>query len=74
MKRNRRLDSLVKQALKASVKDGKILDAKVSEFAKAFGKLHRPEAIYVLSGYVKLLKMEQEKSTLTINASTPLNQ
>jgi F-type H+-transporting ATPase subunit delta len=74
MKRNRRLDSLVKQALNSSIKNGKIADEKVTQFSKTFAQLHRPEAIYALSRFLKLLKMEEDKRTLTVQSSTPLSK
>lgn len=72
MKRNKRLDPIIDQAVKSSFKDGRLLDSQAEKIMKTFKGLSKVEAIYLTSGYLKRLKRELAKHTLVIESATPL--
>src|SRR2546428_12992257 len=73
MKRNRHLDPIIAQAIKASFKEGKLIDSQVERLMTSFKKLPQTEAIYLFSGFLKGLKREIAKSTLTVESAVPLS-
>jgi F0F1-type ATP synthase delta subunit len=74
MKRIKKLDPIIEKAVKASVKEGKILEPEVKKILATFKKLPNVEAIYLMSGYAKGLKREQAKSTLILESAIPLTE
>src|SRR5258708_3456454 len=74
MKKNRHLDPIIKQAVDASFKDGKIVESQVTMLVNSFKKLSRMEAIYLVSGFLKGLKRELAKHTLIIESAIPLSK
>ena len=74
MKRMKHLDPLITQALKASFKDGKLLEPEAQRLVSAFKKLPKSEAIYLLSEYLKGLKRELAFHELEIESAIELSQ
>lgn len=73
MKKNKHLDPIIDQAIKGSFKDGKLMDSQVERLMTTFKKLPRTEAIYLVSGFLKGLKREVAKTTLTVESAIPLS-
>ncbi len=73
MKRLKYIDPIVTQAVKASFKDGKISELQVNKLMNIFKRLTRDEEIYLVSGYLKGLKRELAKQTLTVESAIPLS-
>jgi F0F1-type ATP synthase delta subunit len=74
MKKNKHLDPIITQALKASFKDGKILESQVVKLMNIFKRLSKTEAVYLVSGYLKSIKIELAKHTLVIESVIPLSK
>ena len=68
MKKNKKLDKIVAQALSAAIKGDKIDAAKANSFVQSFKKLSLEEAVYALNTYKKGLQDFENKHTLTIYA------
>src|SRR5690349_7083069 len=68
MKKNKKLDKIVTQALAASVKGDKIDTGKVNSLTQSFKKLGLEEAIYALNAYKKGLQKFEAQRTLTVYA------
>ncbi len=74
MKKNKRLDPIIEKAIKASFKEGRLMEVQVLRLVNTFKKLPRTEAIYLVSGYLKNLKRELAKSTLVVESAIPLSK
>jgi F0F1-type ATP synthase delta subunit len=74
MKKNKKLDKIVVQALTASIKGEKVDAAKVNSFVQNFKKLNLEEAVYALNAYKKGLQSFEDQHTMTIYAPVELAQ
>jgi len=72
MKKNKKLDKIIAQAVTASIKGSNIDQAKVASFSKSFKSLTITDAIYALTQYKKGLADFISKHTLTISAPVEL--
>lgn len=72
MIKNRKLDSLIKQALVQSVDKGKLMEPQIKAFTKSFSTLSRGQAIYCLSKYLKLLTKKMTSNVLEIETPVRL--
>lgn len=72
MKKNKRLNLVIEQAVKISFKDGKLREIQVKKLVNTFKQLRQTEAIYVISGYLTGLKSELAKHTLIVESAIPL--
>lgn len=73
MKKNKKLKELVQKMADVSFKDGKLLDLKARNYLKDIKKLPTSESIYILSEYLKALKIMKLQTTLIIESATPLS-
>jgi F-type H+-transporting ATPase subunit delta len=71
MKINKQLKKQIDLAVRASFKDSKLDEKKALEFTKLFKQL--PEAVLALSWYLKGIKRELGKTTLTIESTVDLS-
>jgi F-type H+-transporting ATPase subunit delta len=72
MKLNKQLKKQIDLAVRASFEDSQIDEKKVLVFTNLFKQL--PEAILALTEYLKGIKRELNKTTLTIESSVELTQ
>ncbi len=63
---------MVNQAVKTSFKNGKLDQTAVKKFTSLFKQLEDAEAIFSLTHYLKGLKLETEKYTLSIESKEKL--
>lgn len=73
MKKNKRLDPIIDQAVKASFKDGRLLELQTEKLAVIFKKLPLTDAIYLTQGFLKAIKREAGKHTLVVESVIPLS-
>lgn len=73
MKGKRHLLKLMRKMAENSFKNGQILDIKVKDYLKEIKKLPLAEAIFLLKGYLKALKMLKQRSTLVIETAMLLS-
>ena len=71
MKISKQLKKQIDLAVRASFKDSKLDEKKALEFTKLFKQL--PESVLALSAYLKGIKRELGKTTLTIESSVELS-
>jgi F0F1-type ATP synthase delta subunit len=72
MKKNRKLDKIISQAVSASIKGSTIDASKVASFSKSFKSLNLTDAVYALTQYKKGLENFINKHTVTISAPVEL--
>lgn len=72
MKKNRKLDKVISQAVSASIKGSTIDASKVASFSKSFKSLSLTDTVYALTQYKKGLAEFINKHTLTISAPVEL--
>lgn len=65
---------IVDQAVKAVFIDGKLSESKALKAIKVFKSRPRFESITLLSSFLKGIKREQERTTLVVEAATPLTK
>lgn len=73
MKKNKRLESIVKKLVKSSFKNEKITESSVVRAIKFLKSLPGTESIYALSEFLKGLKREERQHTLVIETSGSLS-
>lgn len=73
MKKNKKLDKAIKQALKASFKNGQLNEPKAKAFIKIFSSLNRPDARYCLTHFLAGLRKTIAAHTLLIESSARLS-
>jgi F-type H+-transporting ATPase subunit delta len=73
MKINKETRQLSKQLLRASVVDGKLDSARISSLVKSLIEKKPRHYIQVLEAYQRLLRLEVEKRTATIETATELS-
>jgi F0F1-type ATP synthase delta subunit len=74
MKKNKHLDPIIAQAVKASFKDGKLIESQAGKLVKIFKKLPKNEAIYLISSYLKGLRREMAFHELVLESAIPLSK
>jgi F-type H+-transporting ATPase subunit delta len=72
MKINKETRQLSKQLLRASFVDGRLESSRVSSLVKALIEKKPRHYIHVLEAYKRLLRLEVEKRTATIETATQL--
>jgi F0F1-type ATP synthase delta subunit len=72
MKKNKKLDKIITQAVEASIKNGAIDQTKVTQFTKNFKSFSLEDAVYSLKKYQKGLQNFISQHTMTIFAATEL--
>jgi F0F1-type ATP synthase delta subunit len=72
MKKNKKLDKIVAQALASSIKEDNLDSAKIKRLTEDFKKLPLEDAVYALSTFKKGLQSFEDKHTLTISAPVEL--
>lgn len=71
--KNKQITKLVDQLMKTSFKeDGEVMSDKINEHVKTLKDLPIPQSIMALSEYMRRIKSEVQKSTLTIESVVPL--
>lgn len=73
MKKDKRLQKLVKKLVELSFKDGKMVESQVTKAIKSLKSLPRYQAIAALSEYLKELKRLERIHTVFIETSIPLS-
>jgi len=73
MKINKETRQLAKELLRASFVDGKLNDARVSSLIKSLIEKKPRHYIQALEAYKRLLRLEMEKRTATIETATELS-
>lgn len=73
MKKSKLLQKTIKRLVEASFKDGKILESQVIKSIKILKSLSKPEAIWTLTEYLKLLKKSERAYTMYLETSIPLS-
>jgi len=72
MKINKETRQLSKELLRASMVDGKLDSSRISSLVKALIEKKPRHSIQVLEAYQRLLRLEVEKRTATIETATEL--
>lgn len=72
MKKNKKLDKIIAQAVTASIKGATIDESKVAQFSKSFKTLNLEDALYTLTRYKKGLIDFINQHTITISAPVEL--
>jgi F-type H+-transporting ATPase subunit delta len=73
MKINKETRQLSRQLLRASVVDGKLDSGRISSLVKSLIEKKPRHYIHVLEAYQRLLRLEVEKRTATIETATELS-
>lgn len=74
MKNRKQIRNVVDKAVKASFKDGKLIEIRAINFMKLFKAQPRMEAIKLLSEFLKRLKMVMNSTTLVVESVIPLSK
>lgn len=74
MKNKKQIRTIINKAIKASFKDGKLLELKALNFANFFKAQPRVEAIELLSEFLRRLKIEMNATALVIESVIPLSK
>lgn len=74
MKNKKQIRTIINKAIKASFKDGKLLELKALNFANFFKAQPRVEAIELLSEFLRRLKIEMNATVLVIESVIPLSK
>ncbi|MBI2011528.1 F0F1 ATP synthase subunit delta [Candidatus Daviesbacteria bacterium] len=73
IKKNKRLLNLVRKAVDASFKDGKLQEKKAKDLIVDFKKLDKAQAIFALKEYLRGLKRMVNKNTLIVESAISLS-
>ncbi len=71
MKR-KQIQKIVELAVKGVLTDGKLSESKVIKVIKVFKSRPKSESIALISTFLKAIKREQERTTLIVEAASPL--
>ncbi len=74
MKKNKKLDKAIKQAVRASFKNSNLDEPRVKTFVKIFSSLNVLDARYCLRNYLNKLRTEINSRTLIIESPVPLSK
>src|SRR5258708_6252385 len=74
MKKNKKLDKIVQQAINASIKGNTLDTARANRLAQNFKKLILEDAVYALTAFKKGLSNFEAQHTLTVSAPIELPQ
>lgn len=75
MKKDRQLSNFIAKLVITSFdKEGNLIEKNVHEYIKALRTLPRTKALQALSLYLKLLRLELEKYTLTVESNLKLTE
>lgn len=74
MKYRKRIEIILDKAIKASFKDGRLMEAKAISFVKIFKAQGGAEAIELLSEFLKRVKREIDSTTMVVESVIPLTK
>lgn len=74
MKYRKQIKTLVDKVIKASFKDGRLIEARAINFVKLFKAQPRMEAIKLLSEFLKRVRIEMNSTTLLVESVIPLSK
>lgn len=74
MKNRKQIKSIVNQAIKASFKDGQLIEKNAFRFVKLFSAQSSIEAIKLLSEYLKRVKSVSSFTTMVVESVVPLSK
>jgi len=73
MKTRKQIRNIVGKAIKASFKDGKVIEKKALGFVKLFSAQPRIEAIELLMNFLKRIKLGVNSTTMVVESIVPLS-
>lgn len=73
MKKSKQIQKVITKLVKASFKEGKLLESQVIKSIKILKGQSTLEAIWVMSKYLKELKSKQREHTMFIETTVPLS-
>ena len=73
MKKSKQLQKAVTKLVEVSFKDGKIVESQITKAIKVLKSLPNYQVIEALSQYLRLLKREERKYTMYVEAAIPLS-
>lgn len=74
MKNRKQIKTLVDKAIKASFKDGRLIEIRAINLVKLFKAQPRMEAIKLLSEFLRRIKIEMNSTTLVVESIIPLSK
>ncbi|MBI3103636.1 F0F1 ATP synthase subunit delta [Candidatus Daviesbacteria bacterium] len=74
MKNRKQIRNIVEKSVKASFREGKLIEKKAATFVKLFNSQPKAEAIQLLSQLLKRMKLEINSATLIVESVIPLSK